>query len=74
MRIIQSISKADGTKSYTTEIEVINDYHIRFSRVINSTIYTVELKREQVITIGQLSNICRIDDEMFKMINNSDDK
>ena len=66
MTIIQEITKTDGTKRFKTEVRIIEGNHVEFTRVINSKIAIVEMKRDKAINIAQVSRLCKIDDELFR--------
>ena len=65
MTVIQEITRADGTKVIKTEVRIIEVNHVLFTRVINSKIFVVEMKRNEAISVAQVSRLCKIDDELF---------
>ena len=67
MTITQTIGKADGTIRIKTEIELVNDKAV-FTRIIDSKIYQMSPEVEGEISMKQVAAICKLDDEMFKIL------
>ena len=67
MTITQTIGKTIGTIRIKTEIELVNDKAV-FTRIIDSKIYQMSPEVEGEISMKQVAAICKLDDEMFKIL------
>ena len=65
MTITQTMSKADGTKKYKTELNLIDANTVVVTRIINGKIYAYTLKQNEAITMKQIAALTKIDDDLF---------
>jgi len=71
MTIIQTISKADGTKRIKTELNLIGVNTVTATRIINGSIYSYTIANDDdtgPVTMKQISALTKIDDDLFYTI------
>ena len=68
MRITHTINQA----TYTTEINIISAKEVELTRLLNSKIETISLKRDHSITVAEIAKLSQIDDDMFVILSGNE--
>ena len=72
MTIHNTIYKSEvETLRTKTEVEIQDELSVTCSRIIDSKLCTIMINNSETrgaVTIGQIGNISKIDDEMYKML------
>ena len=69
MTINNTIYKSEvETLRTKTEVEIVSPERVICSRIINSRLFNFEMNKSEPITISQIANISRVDNELFMTI------